>query len=354
METKQKIDDRVSGLDSIRFICAMIVVFCHGAAPPLSSSLAHKGIWDNCWNGPAAVIVFFVVSGFCIHYPFAGSLKQPRLAEFYSRRFLRLCVPAAVAIPLSQLLGYDLALFHASILWSLGAELFYYLIYPVLRKIQLSLHSWKMITIVAYGISLAVMLTDRKAIPYPSYGVLTCLVGLPCWLLGCAVAERVRSGAMPRVTPRSIWTWRAAVFSAIWMCRAVRFHYSIGYAWSLNLFALLAAAWLIREIAFRQSRPAFKPLESAGAWSYSLYLLHPAIIFFFERLFPSVPNPWLRWVMLCGFVLSLCYGFYLLVERPSHALARNAARRFRAVPAVPESACNPAAENWKLKADAHA
>ncbi len=83
------------------------------------------------------VIVFFVISGFCIHFPFAGSNRRPRLKEFYTRRFLRLLVPVAIAIPLSGLIGVELALFHESILWSLLAELIYYICYPVLRAAQL-------------------------------------------------------------------------------------------------------------------------------------------------------------------------------------------------------------------------
>jgi peptidoglycan/LPS O-acetylase OafA/YrhL len=355
MKNNQKTEDRVSGLDSIRFIAAMVVFFGHGAEPPLSSALAHKGILDNFWFGPAAVIVFFVVSGFCIHYPFAGNTRQPRLAEFYARRFIRLCLPAAVAIPLSQVFGYDLALFHASILWSLGAELFYYLIYPALRKIQLSVNSWTPIIIVAYVLGAAVALTKPRAIPYPSFGVFTCILGLPCWVLGCAVAEYVRCKSLPVVSVREIWAWRASVFFGMWTCRTIRFHLLIGCPWSLNVFALLAAAWLIREISFQKSRPAPRLLESAGAWSYSLYLLHPAFIFLFEQRFPNIGNAWLRWAILCSFVLGACYCFYLLIERPSHALARNVARKFRAAPPEPGPAAPApavAVQEWKIKAPA--
>jgi peptidoglycan/LPS O-acetylase OafA/YrhL len=82
--------------------------------------------------------------------------------------------------------------------------------------------------------------------------------------------------------------------------------------------------------------------------------LHPAVIFYFEHHFPAISNEWLRWAILCTFVLSVCYGFYLLIERPSHALARNVARRFRAAPPAPILASSPVVEDWKLKAEAQA
>ena len=71
---------RVAGLDSIRAICAFWVVMGHIGAPPLLEGLDEAnpiakvvaGIYGNLWSGPAAVIVFFVISGFCIHYPYAS------------------------------------------------------------------------------------------------------------------------------------------------------------------------------------------------------------------------------------------------------------------------------------------
>src|SRR5450432_2915694 len=82
----------ITGLDSIRFFCALWVVFFHGNLPPLLEGMEHapklvwlrliRGIYGSAFNGPAAVIVFFLVSGFCIHFPQRNSLKV-RVGEFY-------------------------------------------------------------------------------------------------------------------------------------------------------------------------------------------------------------------------------------------------------------------------------
>jgi hypothetical protein len=88
------------GLDTIRFISAFWVFLGHGAAPASPnpfpdgtlSNLLFRAIYDNLWNGGAAVIIFFVISGFCIHYPSAGSNTTPNLPVFYTRRYLRILI----------------------------------------------------------------------------------------------------------------------------------------------------------------------------------------------------------------------------------------------------------------------
>jgi peptidoglycan/LPS O-acetylase OafA/YrhL len=63
-------------------------------------------------------------------------------------------------------------------------------------------------------------------------------------------------------------------------------------------------------------------LVAAGAWSYSLYLMHAQGGGLFERLhLPSlggVPD----WILVMSSSLLFSYLFYVLIERPSHKLAR--------------------------------
>lgn len=336
MERIPKTMDRVSGLDSIRFICALWVFFGHGAGPAFPNpfadgslaNLAFRGFFGNIWSGPSAVIVFFVISGFCIHYPFAGSEQRPRLKEFYTRRFIRLLVPVAAAIPLSALVGIRLALFQDSILWSLLAELIYYVCYPLLRAAHLHFGSWRGIVIASFVLACGVAATNPSAGNYPSYGPgFNWLLGLPCWLLGCMIAESARTAAPRRVSTPQIWAWRATIFSAAFVCSVLRFHSPVGYPWTLNFFAVVVALWIRREIALRQRVAPFGILEWAGLWSYSLYLIHLPGRALFSELFPSHGGSAFRWLLMVLFIFSSCYLFYLLVERPSHKIARMAAKK---------------------------
>lgn len=130
--------DRIRGLDSIRIICALWVVMGHFGGPPITAGVDRTttagwlvgGLYNNFWNGPAAVIVFFVISGFCIHYPFSKTLKIPSLAGYLSRRYFRIGIPLGTVLILFPVLGFNLDKFNTNILWSLVAELFYYTFYP--------------------------------------------------------------------------------------------------------------------------------------------------------------------------------------------------------------------------------
>ncbi|CAN5425521.1 acyltransferase [soil metagenome] len=328
MERSLEKSDRVRGLDSIRFICAFVVFMGHGGAPRLFGDVSGfrevvSNLYTSLWAGPAAVIVFFVISGFCIHYPFADSAQSINLPSFYARRFLRILIPMAVIIPIAEMRGLPFSKFNLSILWSLVAEMVYYLIYPALRKIHGA--GWgKAIAIAYVAAAIMVVTTHPEAMKYNSFQSFNWLLGLPCWLLGCWLADRVKNRSLPQVTSRVIWQWRVAVVVA-----AVATHYLflrslVGFPWTLNLFALLATAWLMREIAYGRTNPPLRMVESAGLWSYSLYLVHEVISDLFG--FTSIRNPIAQLLVADVLTLVACYAFYLVVERPSHHVARSVAR----------------------------
>lgn len=234
-----------------------------------------------------------------------------------------------MAIPLSHLAGVRLTFFQDSILWSLLAELIYYAGYPALRWLQLRQGNWWGLLAISFVLALGVAATNPGAGNYPVFGsALNWLLGLPCWLAGCALAESIRTGPVREVSAGSIWRWRLVVFGAAWSCSVLRYHSPLGYPWTLNFFALLVACWLYHEIHFRRKVPPPSWLERAGLGSYSLYLVHVPAGVWFAVLFPVRPGGEIvRWVALICFVLLICYVFYLLVERPSHYLAKRAGRR---------------------------
>jgi peptidoglycan/LPS O-acetylase OafA/YrhL len=320
--------NRIKGLDSIRFILACWVAIGHIGLFPLfegadtSSGIGWllKGLYGASVNGPAAVIVFFVISGFCIHFPFRHG-GFPRLARYYPRRYFRIVAPLATAIAIYALMRVDMPLLGQSIFWSIVCEEIYYLIYPCLLLLRRK-WGWRPLLAGAFVLGIAVACTEPRAGNYPSYGwQLNWLLGLPCWLLGCVLAERSDSLTFP-VSRRTIWTWRIAVWFASCVSLVLRFHASIGFPHTLNLFAVLAYFWLGREIAyFRQIEP-FRRLESAGAWSYSLYLMHVcASVLFLRSSLPSLGFN-VNWLLRFACVLVVSFAFYLVVERPSHAVAR--------------------------------
>jgi peptidoglycan/LPS O-acetylase OafA/YrhL len=330
---REELVERVRGLDAIRAVCAFWVVMGHFGGPPLTAGIDRStrigwlvgGVYDNFWNGPAAVIVFFVISGFCIHYPFSRVLRIPSVGAYFARRYLRIGIPLATAMVVSPHLGVKLGPFHDSILWSLVAELVYYTLYPALLYLRRRGVVWWQMFAAAFAAALLLAATDPGAKNYPSWGIgLNWVLGLPCWLAGCELAERAALGRLP--STESIWHWRLAVWGMSIILSVLRFHSPVGYPWTLNVFAVLVAFWLGREISRYQHQEPFGWLEWAGRWSYSVYLVHlPARALFTMMALPNLGYS-INWLLQMGFIMAASYGFYLGVEYPGHIAARAVGR----------------------------
>ena len=322
--------NRFDGLDAIRFVCAMFVLITHVGIPPVPNPfpegtwlhLGFRGVLGNVFSGPAAVIVFFLVSGFCIHHPFIDPSRPLNRAAFYARRGIRISLPAACGIAAGWVADAALPKVLEPVLWSLVAELIYYALYPWLRAARFRFGSWRPLLIASYVGAFLVVLTHPRAVHYHSYGSgLNWLLGLPCWLLGCVLAERADEGWASPPSRLRVWLLRGTVLAAASLCSALRFHSPMGYPWTLNLFALLVWVWLEAELGFRLKTPAPAWLERAGAWSYSLYLMHLPFQSMLARgeLFQGAGLG--SWGMRAGALLVLSYLFFRCVEAPSHRLA---------------------------------
>ena len=324
---------RIRGLDSIRALCALWVVIGHFGVPPILfwidrstvSGWLITGTYGNFWNGPAAVIVFFVISGFCIYYPYSRSLRIPSVTEYLTRRYLRICIPMLAAIAASAYVGITIGLFHGSILWSLAAELVYYTIFPLFLRLRRYGVAWEWMIALSYLPAFAIASMDPASKDYAAFGLsLNWLMGLPCWLIGCALAEAVSLGRFPKAAP--IWRCRFLVWGVSVICSILNFHSPLVHVWTLNLFALVAGWWLALEIRRYQCRLPSPFLERAGLGSYSLYLTHLAAGAAVSMLGLPDLGATVNWILRIGLVLGMAYLFYRLVEFPVHRLARHAGR----------------------------
>jgi len=325
---------RIAGLDTLRFVAAAIVTMGHLGVPPLLAGLERtnplafiiSASYGVSVNGPAAVIVFFVISGLCIHHPHIEA--RPHWPVYFARRYLRICIPLLASIGFSLATGLPYVGLSASILWSLQCELIYYTIYPLLLWLR-ERYGWRPLIVVsfllAYG---AVLLLNPRTPSYPDFGwAFNWLIGLPCWLLGCDLAERVRERPAQK-NPR-IWWYRLAVWLTSSIALALRFHSPIGYPWTLNLFAILVYFWLLEEIPHLAASRVPPFTERLGAFSYSLYLVHLGAAELYKKYYRLKLGFLLDWAVLMAFVLIVSYLFFLLCESPSQALAKRAGRALR-------------------------
>ena len=339
---------RVGGLDSIRFVCAFIVVLFHFGlvtratfgTDPRGLAAVSRAVLGCLFDGPAAVIVFFVISGFCIHFPFRQD-PAVNISSYYSRRLIRIGVPALVALCLWTWVGVKLEPQDAGIFWSIICEVEYYLLYPVLLRLRLRFGWWSLIVVsqvLAYILALSHIPDIQRVVgSYPAFGWYNWVIGLPCWLLGCWLADVFEH--FPRPSAPLIWLSRIGIFVLSAMLQALRFHGGSVYlsnAFTLNLFAVPACFWLGLEIAYRRKSPAPAVLEWAGKWSYSLYLMHPVVPGLLSMsiwLLPDLSSSAGNLVPIFGSLL-IAYGFYLVIEAPAHRFAIAVSRRLK--PTTPQ------------------
>lgn len=326
----------VSGLDTLRLFAALWVALFHGAGPPLSKLLPISGaaldavnLTSNfVFNGVAAVMVFFVISGFVIHRP-AAEGRSLDLYGYLARRILRIGPPMLAAYGVSALAGRECLEALSSVLWSLYCELAYYLLYPAL--LLAFRRGWTIPVFVATSLfAFALLAAEDRPFYYWQMPLPTMiLVGLPNWILGCALAERRIQAAPPASLGETIWRWRigAVALSPALRLAASRLEPPIGFPNTHWIAALFAFLWIERELAWRQVCPAPRWTEALGRASYSLYLVHApvlAVIGLADALAAAlgpvgVAALWLAKVAAIG---AATFAFYVLCEAPSHKLAR--------------------------------
>jgi peptidoglycan/LPS O-acetylase OafA/YrhL len=358
---------RLHALDGLRGLAALIVVLHHallasapslasvyGAARPSSLSpvewlFAYTPL-HIVWAGQEFVVVFFVLSGFVLSLPTVRSKPQP-IAYYYPSRLLRLYVPVWGALAFaavmhvavahrtlpgasfwlnnhSQALGLDGLVREATlvtgagdwafttVLWSLRWEVLFSLALPLLLWIMVRLRSrFAWLIVLLCGVALL----NRGSNEY--------LLEFPPFLLGMAMAfslkriERVKELLRPR-TLRNRLVELAIVGACLcgltadwWVTSKPNVALLICAGACLAVFAALVVGWLSRPLES-------PPLQWTGKRSYSLYLVHEPIIV--ALAFAAGGNPvtvlFVPLALLASLVVAA--GFFGIVERPSHSLAR--------------------------------
>jgi len=347
--TAQDISLRYPVLDALRFVLAFWVAVGHYGMFPLFGGVdvntpigrfLTRG-WDTVVFGTPAVIVFFVISGFCIHLPFSGS-RPLAIGRFYLRRYTRILIPVVAALVVYRLVGQKLvflgqhSILWESPLWSLLCEEIYYAAYPFLRFLR-NRFGWIRLLSASFISSVVIDAFHPHAIGWYVFGPLgTAALLLPVWLLGALLAEQA-AGLPVLSSAARIWLWRFLAWFGCWIAEILNFKAKIYSPLTMVPFGVLAYFWVRNELSYGRHRPPNAWLAAAGAWSYSLYLVHGQGMALFARL----PLPYLgfnlTWILTMASALLFAYLFYFLIERPSHRLARRVRLSSRAPSVAPAS-----------------
>ncbi|MHA7224219.1 acyltransferase family protein [Arthrobacter sp. RHLT1-20] len=362
---------RVTQLDGLRGIAALMVVACHvlSTLPGIGSVFSDRSVGLNTaekwaifsplhvlWNGTPAVHVFFVLSGFVLVLPFTRPGAVTSWAPYYAKRLLRLYLPAwaslAVAVALiaiiprtasplqsdwadiyvidpsvGQVFKDSLLLLNASTintpLWSLKWEVAFSLLLPAYVLVALR---WRRFWHVKIGIALLLAVVGAlQDVEWLSY--------LPIFAIGAILgAERERIRELTESWPRVVWFFVAAaglfLANAEWISReqpipGVEAVVTVGAALIVLLFVSCSSAKKLGDTAVAQW---------LGRVSFSLYLVHLPIILAGVTLLRSVSLPLALAVSVAASFLA-AEVFYRYVEQPTQRLSiaagRTVTRRIR-------------------------
>lgn len=300
-----------------------------------------------------AVMMFFLVSGFCIHYPYANSERELKLKSYFIRRFFRIYPPYIAVIflgLLSEQLTHFLGQSSSSIktvvqsifmtqnygsgqmvsnpsLWSLPVEVELYLVYPFFYWILLrwGIRRAMMFVLVTSLLASGSLLFLGNSLISGSF--------LKYWIIWCAGALLAEWKKQDQVPP-----WYShhtiVVLSIIVVAVAA---YLLSVPVDLQNFIWAGAYFMIMLWGLSKPDPLLKLgglLRNIclflGLISYSLYLVH----FPFFRLggaawlavFGSKPGNLLIAFIACLLCIPISYAFYNFFEAPSHRLARQLAK----------------------------
>jgi peptidoglycan/LPS O-acetylase OafA/YrhL len=330
----------IPSLDGIRALSFLLVF------------VAHAGL-DKYVPGGLGVTIFFFLSGFLIttlmrkEYAKSGTLN---LKHFWARRALRILPPFYIVLAVATLAtataaagpflaqafhftnywvinhGYDGMAQGTGVYWSLSVEEHFYILFP-----------W---------IFLAMQRLNRQNQVGVIYAACALVLAWRCWLVlhGHVSTDRTYMGTDTRIDSilfgcaLAIWNvdnrkfierrwyfYTAAALVLLGFCLIVRsdvFRETLRY----TLQGLALTVVFIAAVKFPRWLPMrvlnWKPVAFLGVLSYSLYLLHFAVIFAVQAAVPNVPA---LAQGLIAFAISLCcsYVIYIVIEKPCAKLRHN-------------------------------
>lgn len=294
------------------------------------------------------VLLFFIVSGFCIHYPNVGRCKEFRLKPYLLRRFVRIYPPYAIALIISMLVlfiavrsEYTKSIMPSLLLiqnyyplvnsqiksnyslWSIPTEIELYFIYAVFVSVYKFLGKGLLVLVVFVTLSLSIALLFND----PSRYLMSSLSFIFTWWSGAYLAHMFMNGWLNNF-PR--WL-RYILFVVLFAVPTIYYFNPHNTLLNRLIFTILFFLLFWFCIASRTSATIFKSYIfrfciGLGRISYTLYLLHYPFFMLcghiWVNLFGSKPTSYL--IPLVFVVLSVLLSrlFYKFIESPFYSISR--------------------------------
>ena len=234
--------------------------------------------WPTGGHHPA-VICFFVLSGFCIHYPYAWRSQAGQTQSGSALLMLHATAPGPDIIARFTVLSglYPREIFAGNyLLNTVAVEILMYGLYPWFHRYALRGH-WRSLGLTFVLLQLFAVLLLRYVTPFWVFNSIL-MLGL-FWYVGALAAQLYVTRNL--VVPGR---WFLGSWLAFLALKAVPHFYGITLLWQAA-WALVCVGGILWALRREQLHPAARdhPLVAAlrysGTISYSLYAVHtPAIM----------------------------------------------------------------------------
>jgi peptidoglycan/LPS O-acetylase OafA/YrhL len=359
-------------IDVLRGLAAMWVIIYHSRIdlwvglreiqknPGAFTALDRMVAWLSlpAAFGGSAVMLFFVISGFCIHFPYAAGNRPFCFRHYAVRRALRILPPYLFAVMLTCLLEWltnaaggptptpwsEVArvallsqnygadphqLFTNGALWSLPVEVELYVAYLIFY-VLLRRSGASVVAIIVAGASLAATVAYVRGMAelggnFIHYWAI--------WCAGALLAERFRN-PHTQIPPFRHWNALTGCLFGIWAVWGDLHHWPLGilqYLWAALYFHIV---WLVLyhpRLIYALPYHRVETLKWFGKISYSAYLIHYPLFaacgFAWERFFGGKPASFLVPLGFSIGVWPVAWIFWRFCEYPFHQLSQSIGKR---------------------------
>jgi len=327
-------------LDLVRFTASMIVFIGHISGQRLTGGF----LWQVGPFMDDAVIVFFVLSGFVIAHVCASREVTPaqyaiaRAARVYSVALPALfltftldCLGKIVApeiysstwgyVENGQIQQFIMGLFFLNELWyykitigsmlpywSLGFEVWYYIIFGLIFFYR---GKWK----VFFVLTAFLIVGPRVASLFP------------IWLLGYFSYKQCALGKLNRYVSLLMFLgsiigfvlhfyFKDKIFAVDFISAIIGEHsilsrYTVGILFALNLIGFAGISSMLQKLMFHVE----KPIRWLAGATFTIYLFHLPVAQFLSALLPWPVNAWATRLVIVGGTLILMFMIAELTER---------------------------------------
>jgi len=296
-----------------------------------------------------AILLFFLISGFCIHYPNTLSDSKPCWKIYFKRRFWRIYPTYLIAILLTSVISYFCHIQWGDIdwnferilrvatvsqnyppgngqfltnpsLWTIPLEIEFYVLYPLAFFCILKFGFFTLL-ILSVGFSVLGIYLTKIGLHWVSF---TSLFLWPSWLLGAWIASLHRENKLSKLKILPVSSILILFLIIALASRLQKWEEWTQYAgWTGFYFALfLIFLHFEKSISRRRENLFFKSLAWLGQISFSLYLIHFPLFklfgFMHRSYFDEKPANFLISLAYLIPVCLLAWIFYRLIELPIH------------------------------------